>query len=262
MGHNYKKFKIRALGLLLPLVLLAGCATGTGSRESDRPARSNPEALETETAPIAKDKDRPECYAILDYFDALMLNDIFYGSRVEIDNPEEPLPPESLGEEIGRVGYTLADDACTDYVMKNGDATFLPAGTPIYAMRDYDSDFRVFAEGRIFQVNKNPHAKTIGDLYDIEGKVLKISRTSGQDGSHMWDFSAEDTENFISDMLSLKYVGFDEIYKNNPPENSIFLNIHLQDGTSFVTTYGPKANTLTTGAYGTERMRQIVLKRP
>ncbi|QDH22098.1 hypothetical protein [Saccharibacillus brassicae] len=258
-----QRVKPRVFAWLLPLALLAGCSI-EAKPEPPQPTSANPasgqDAVPRELT-ISKNtvnSSRDECKGTLDYLGALMLNDSYYFQN----RTTEQIPPGLIGEKITEVGYTLSDDACQDYVMRNGDATLVPTGTPIYKMHGYRSSFRVIAGGQIFEVNDNPQARTIGDLYDIEGKVLRISRESGNDGSHMWDFSAADTEAFIADMLSLNYVGFDEIYKNNPPENNIFLRIHLRDGTSMRITYGLNANTLTSGAYGTERMREIVLKRP
>ncbi|MDO3408268.1 hypothetical protein QWJ34_00655 [Saccharibacillus sp. CPCC 101409] len=258
--------------LLLPLLgvlLLTGC--GSSAERSEQSVRPNsatvqqakPEPADAEAGgetPSGPRKESGEpCMAILEWIDVLMLNDMTYTS---LDNPDTEVPEEWIGEPIGKTEYNLSESACTDHVTQNGDAAYLPVGTKVYALKGYDPDFRVLADGRIYQVHDNPRAETIGDLYDIEGKVLKLSRESGNDGSPMWDFSPEDTEAFISDMLPLKYVGSDEIYKNNPPEYRIFLRIHLEDGTSLRISYGPKNNTLNPGAYGTERMGEIAVKRP
>lgn len=253
-----RRVKPRVFAWLLPLALLAGCSTQSQTAATNSSSGQDAVPRELTISKNTVNSSRDECKGTLDYLGALMLNDSYYFQN----RTTEQIPPGLIGEKITEVGYTLSDDACQDYVMRNGDATLVPTGTPIYKMNGYRSSFRVIADGQIFEINDNPQARTIGDLYDIEGKVLRISRESGNDGSPMWDFSAADTEAFIADMLSLNYVGFDEIYKNNPPENNIFLRIHLRDGTSMRITYGPKANTLTSGAYGTERMREIVLKRP
>lgn len=287
--HTRKK-RPRANVFLLPLLLifallLSACASGasnTAVPQENNTSSESASSKETQTSndtktstqdespdkkavpralTIHKDttnRGRSECMATIDYFDALKLGDIFYsGLRSE---QYEKLPPEAIGEQIDTVAYTMSDDACEDFVMQSRDATFLPAGTPIYKLRDYDPSFRVYAEGRIFEVQENPNAKTIGDLYDIVGKVKSLDRVSGNDGSFMWSYSPEDTEAFVSDLLKLKYVGFDEIYKNNPPEYTTSLRLQLKDGTSLSLAYWPKANALTTGAYGTERMLEIVQK--
>ncbi|OWR30872.1 hypothetical protein CDO73_09805 [Saccharibacillus sp. O23] len=264
---------LAALPLLLLISLLSGCASGATEQAAppEKPASANNALASDKTSSskpavpreltINKDttnRGRSECMPTIDYFDALKLGDIFYsGLRSE---QHEKLPPEAIGEQIDTVAYAMSDDACEDFVMQSRDATFLPAGTPIYKLRDYDPSFRVYAEGRIFEVAENPQAETIGDLYDIEGKVKSLDRVSGNDGSFMWSYSPEDTEAFVSDLLKLKYVGFDAIFKNNPPEYKTSLRLQLKDGTSLRLAYWPKANALTTGAYGTERMLEIVQK--
>ncbi len=259
---------LAALPLLLLISLLFGCTSG--KPETAVPSESSASAKNAAPAKnavpreltIGKDtanKGRQECMGVLEYSDALMLGDVVYLNYRSMDDLVK-LPPEAIGEQIDTVAYTMSDDACTDFVMQSRDATFLPAGTPIYKLKDYRTSFRVYAEGRIFQAAENPDAKTVGDLYDIEGKVKSLDRVSGNDGSLMWSYSPEDTDAFVSDLLKLKYVGFDEIYKNNPPEYTTSLRLQLKDGTSIGLAYWPKANALTTGAYGTERMLEIVKK--
>ncbi|OWA34126.1 hypothetical protein B9G55_17540 [Saccharibacillus sp. O16] len=259
-------------GLILLVWLASGCASPApegGSSDALEHTASSAGAAQTKNQTprertIGKNttnKARTECMPTIEYMDALMLGDIHYVNYRSMNDPVE-LPPEAIGEIIDTVAYAMSDDACTDFVMQSRDATFLPAGTPIHKLRDYDTDFRVYADGRIYETSDNPHAKTVGDLYDIEGKVKSLDRISGNDHSFMWSYSQEDTEAFVSDLLKLEYVGFDEIHKNNPPEYKTSLRLQLKDGTSIKLPYLPKANALVMGAYGTERMREIVQKKP
>ncbi|MCM3761394.1 hypothetical protein M3212_11425 [Alkalihalobacillus oceani] len=162
------------------------------------------------------------------------------------------------GEKLGEVTFQLADQACANHQIKNGDAAFLPEGTEIFESVDYRPDFRLIAGGRLFQVHRNEAAETIKELYDIEGKVTKLSRESGNDGSHMYDYSDEDTKAFIEDFLSLAYVGFDGIYADIKFRNPVFLRIHLEDGSSFRLSYWLDANAINPGAYATDRMKSII----
>ncbi|MFD2332625.1 hypothetical protein ACFSR7_25490 [Cohnella sp. GCM10020058] len=70
-------------------------------------------------------------------------------------------------------------------------------------------------------------------MWDIDGKIAKVSLESGTDGSPIGDFAPEASAVFARDLPQLKLVGFDTIYKDNKPEYGIFLRVHLQDGTSF-----------------------------
>ena len=256
MESKKTRLKVSLIGLSLILLI----ATFTECAIRNQRASSGEHAVPRELT-ISKNttnQNRDECKGTLDYLDSLMLNDIHYSNNESLDTRGKSFLPEMIGDQISEVAYTMSDDACSDFVMQSGDATLLPTGTPIYEMKGYKPDFRVIADGRIFEVSDNPDAKTIGDLYDIEGKVSKVSRVSGNDGSVMREFSTEDAEAFISDLLSLKYVGFKAIYTDNPPEYRISLRVDLKDGTHIQLGYWPKANAIVEGAYGTERMLEIV----
>ncbi|MHA7967297.1 hypothetical protein ACX93W_24555 [Paenibacillus sp. CAU 1782] len=195
------------------------------------------------------------CMAEIDWVDFLMINNIKYYQNYD---GTKAVTTEQLGNKVGEVSYMLNDHACTDHVVKNGDAAFLPIGTSIYAMKGYKSEFRVVADDKIYEVKENPNATTMGDLLDIQGKVEKVSLESGQDGSPIGDFSQEASSEFISELLPLPYVGFAAVYEKIKHEAGIFLRVHLQDGTSFRMVYYPKANGFTSGAFGTEKLKLLI----
>ncbi len=189
--------------------------------------------------------------------DLLMINDLQYTGEVEGTNEGAEL---EKGEVIGEVEYKMADNACSNHKMRNGDAAFLPAGTEIYSIKGYDADFRVLADDKVYQISENPKAQTLADLYDIEGKVDKISIESIEDGSHISDFTPMNTNAFIEEYLSLEYTGIEGIEKKRKNSSRTFIRIHLNDGTSFRTTYYISENVLNPGAYGTEKMKNIMLE--
>ncbi|MEJ8306321.1 hypothetical protein [Saccharibacillus sacchari] len=253
-----KKTRLKVSLVGLSLVLLIAVLTECVNRNQRASFGEHAVPRELTIAKNTTNQNRDECKGTLDYLDGLMLNNIHYSNKESLDERGKSLPAGLIGDRISEVSYTMSGDACSDFVMRSGDATLLPTGTPIYEMKGYKPDFRVIADGRIFEVSDNPDAKTIGDLYDIEGKVAKVSRVSGNDGSLMREFSPEDTQAFLSDLLSLEYVGFEAIYTNNPPEYRISLQLDLNDGTNIRLGYWPKANAIVEGAYGTERMLAIV----
>lgn len=196
------------------------------------------------------------CNSIIEWVDLLKINNITYYQNHE---GTKAVTAEQLGEKVGKISYMLNDHACTNHVSKNGDAAFLPIGTVVYALKGYKSDFRVVANNKIYEVNENPNAATLGDLMDIKGKVKIVSLESGQDGSRIGNFSQDASTNFITELLPLAYVGFDAVYEKTKHEAGVFLRVHLQDGTSFRMVFYPKANGFTAGAFGTEKLKELIM---
>lgn len=191
---------------------------------------------------------------IIEWVDILMLNDVTYTS--DVDGPQ--IGDNIKGEKLGEVNYMMADNACSYHKLRNGDAAYLPKGTQIYEYRGYSPDFRVIAGDKVYQVHDNKKAKTISDLYNIHGKVIKISLESSADGRHLLDFEPNETMAFMEEFLSLDYVGFDSVYDRIKHSNSTLLRIHLNDGTSFRISYWFEENIINPGAFGTEEMKKIM----
>ncbi|MBD7908201.1 hypothetical protein [Sporosarcina gallistercoris] len=194
---------------------------------------------------------------IIEWADVVKLNDVKYAGDIEGISEDHAL---EKGSKVGEVNYMMADHACSNHKIRNGDATYLPVGTEVYEAVGYRSDFRVIAEDRVFQVRDNEAADTIGDLYDIEGKVIGIILESEIDNSYLAELNEEQIKSFVEDYLSLEYIGYDKVSDEIEGNNRVFLRIHLQDGSSFLESYWLDSNILTTGAYGTERMSMIIEK--
>ena len=192
--------------------------------------------------------------AEISWVDVLQINDIKYEGE---DEGLFTIETVEKGNKIGEVDYMLAEHACSNHRLKNGDAAFLPIGTEIYELVGYKSDFRVVADNKVYQVSENNKAKTIAELLDIQGKVEKMSLESDYDGSHILDFTEQETTDFIADLLSLEYVG-EKVYEKIEGDNRAFLRVHLNDGSSFKIVYWLKENAVNIGAFGTEKMKGIV----
>lgn len=189
----------------------------------------------------------------ISWVDILMVNDVKYTGYVDMDEVDDI----EKGEVIGEVTFTLSDHACSDHRLRNGDAAYLPVGTEIYEYVGFDPSFRVIANGQIYQVDKNPSAQTIADLYDIEGKVEKISLVSAHDNSHIADFSTADTEAFIEEYLTLDYVQRSNGNGGLTGERA-FIRFHLTDGSSFIVSYWIETNVVNPGGPATDLMHEIV----
>lgn len=193
--------------------------------------------------------------AEISWVDVVMINDVKY------EGEDEGLSQANMldkGEKLGEVDFMLADNACTYHQIENGDAAYLPVGTEIYELVGYQSDFRVLAHNKVYQVRENKQAKVIADLLDIQGKVEKISLESDYDSSHITDFTEQETANFIEDFLSLEYQGIEKVSKEINHDRRAFLRIHLEDNSSFKIVYWLEDNALSLGAFGTAQMQQIV----
>ncbi|MFS0724218.1 hypothetical protein [Paenibacillus sp. 1P07SE] len=151
----------------------------------------------------------------------------------------------------------MAGQACGDHTMRNGDAAFLQLGTEVYEMKGYRPEFRVIANNKMYEVDRNPEAATIGELWDIEGKVKRVSLSQGKD-EPVGDFTEEAAAAFIKGLLKLRFVGYDEIQALRGDEAGFSLRIELNDGTSVLVRYYPEANVLIPGAHGTVKLKELV----
>lgn len=238
----------------VPLLTGMGCEAGDKKREALQQQAAPETAAERKSQTTSARESKP-C-GVVEWVDFLMINDIKYVHSPE-DGPD--VNEKQLGDEVGRVGYTLNENACSDHVSQNGDAAYVPAGTAIYVMKGYKPEFRVIADNKLYQASENVNAATLGDLLDIEGRMAKVSLESGRDGSAIGDFSGEASEQFVRQLLALPYVGWDAVYNKTRHESGVFLRVHLQDGTSLQLVYYPKGNGFTAGAFGTESLKKLIL---
>jgi hypothetical protein len=204
------------------------------------------------SAPFVEEECPPN--VIIDYIDAIKLKGINYVKLYEQD-----ISNIQKGEKVGEITYTLSGNACSNYKMKDGDATFLQVGTPIYKVDGYKQSFRLMTGNGLYQATGNPNAETVKDFYDIEDKVLRISIESNEDGSHIKDFAEEYVQAFMNEFFSLNYVDPKTFYDQSLFEGErIFLRIHLQDGTSISFVYWEKNNVFSFGAIGNDKLKTII----
>src|SRR5207248_238944 len=85
-----------------------------------------------------------------------------------------------LGTEYFRVKQMLSGGTSAYHQVEDGDAAYVPAGSPVYSIHGYAPTFRVGArrdDGRLvlYEARSNPTARVGRDLLDIEGKVSAIA---------------------------------------------------------------------------------------
>ncbi|MEC2130595.1 hypothetical protein P9G84_16810 [Brevibacillus centrosporus] len=161
---------------------------------------------------------------------------------------------------VGEVRFTMAGMVCPGYQMKNGDATLAPIGTPIYRVKGYSEKFRLLVGDDLYEVRHNPDAYSLGDLFDIKGKVFKVTLETDEENPIIKDFTDDASKQFMEELLKLKYVGFQQVYKSRGglSGEKYFIRIYLQDRSSVLISYWIDENVLTPGVYGNEVTQNIV----
>src|SRR6266850_3979848 len=98
--------------------------------------------------------------------------------------PGRALTREDLGIEFATIECSLGEDLRGCPYGVDASAAFMPAGTRVYAVRGYPTEFRLAAvwKDRVFlyQAWRNPRAKVGGHLYDLKGRVRAIDVRRGE----------------------------------------------------------------------------------
>jgi hypothetical protein len=100
------------------------------------------------------------------------------------DEPGRALTRDDLGMEFATVACSIGEDNRTCSYGLDGGAAFLPAGTKMYAVRGYATEFRLAAVWRdhvyLYQAWRNPRARVGAALFDIAGKVATVDVRIGE----------------------------------------------------------------------------------
>lgn len=204
---------------------------------------------------VENEKFTGDCAAKINEYDSVLLwNNVRYKKNSEF-NPDRL----EKGQKVGEVSFKVNGNVCFGYRLKNGDATWSEKGTPIYKVKGYSQNFRLFVGTDLYEVSENPHAKKVGDIFDIAGKVKKITLEYPIENSPLVEFSEDAKCEFIEDFLLADYVPFEKIYKDSMfLSTKYFLRIHLNDDSKIVISYWPDENAFNQG-YGTEKIKKIIL---
>lgn len=160
------------------------------------------------------------------------------------------LPPTLQGSQYATVRFTVADHVYElGYQTKDGDAAFLPAGTPIYQVVGYRPSFRLAAPWNgqltIYEASDVPHAQTGADLLDIRDKVTRIGvlwNTPTPPGLREQGSIAEPTlvQNLVRAVLAAP-LRTNTVYEQG---TQVFIAFHLRDGTETVRVFFPAEHDL------------------
>ncbi|WP_240338320.1 hypothetical protein [Peribacillus alkalitolerans] len=188
-----------------------------------------------------------------------MINDIKYQHHFPDAMDEAVSPTIVKGKELGSVTYKMADNACSNHRMKNGDAAYLEKGTKVYEIIGYPTSLIVSANEKVYVVDQNKKAKTVGDLYPMADLVKNIHIESTEDGSRLYTFSSSSKDTFLEEWQDLKLEDQDRLNKRGAFEGErVFLEIELNNGISFRELYWSDTNTFNLGAKGNSVIKEII----
>jgi len=171
----------------------------------------------------------------IDYVDFIRAGGLDY---LAVWGPGRPLTDADLGAVQFHVRTMLSGAGQgPDYQPKDGDAAYVPGGTPVYALRGYATTFRLAArhDGRLvlYELSDNPRARTGRDLLDIGGKVSTIAMTSTTDGRTVLGRIAEPTQ--VATLVNLVLDA--PVDGRRHGELAGFVSFELGDGTATTQTY-------------------------
>jgi hypothetical protein len=118
-----------------------------------------------------------------DYRDFMRFGGVTYYA-VEHD-VGRPVARGDLGPRFALVGDNPPEsDPTHAYRMRDGDAAFVPAGSPVFTVKGYRPSFRLAASHRgrlrLYEADAAVGARTGADLLDLAGKVRYLSVNSGR----------------------------------------------------------------------------------
>lgn len=199
-------------------------------------------------------------HEIVEWIDMLKLNGITYSHGLSTEAEVDASSIE-LGAELGQVMYKMADDASSDYRMKDGDAAYLDRGTPIYEVKGYPADLAVAAGGKVYIADKNGKAKTGGELTPLTGLVRDIYMTDQNDGSRVRAFSNSGKQAYLREWETVELRDVNELIQEGKLEGeSVFIEIELNNGISVRQVYYPDENVFHSGAVGTVELQKVIKK--
>ena len=118
-----------------------------------------------------------------DYRDFLRFGGVTY--YVADHGVGRPLERGDLGPRFAVVRANAPEsDPAHTYRMRDGDAAFVPAGSPVFTVKGYRPSFRLAASHRgrlrLYEADAADGARTGADLLDLAGRVRYLSVNSGR----------------------------------------------------------------------------------
>ncbi len=183
----------------------------------------------------------------INWTDFIQFKGILY-HRLSADQNPVALKKEDLGDVYATVRFQVADHVSdANYQPKDGDAAYLPPGTAVYTLKNYQPWFRLAAYEpqtpnrlTIYEVSTNPGAKRGSDLFDISGKVALITMHDPRNG--MIEKGRVKTASEINNMVSMLLTA-PLVQPQKDAAITFLLELHLKDGTIVSRPYRIEPNT-------------------
>lgn len=183
--------------------------------------------------------------AFIDWVDFIKFNDITYlQEHQSVSINENNLSP------YGEIKFKVADNVNNpNYEIKNGDAAYLEAGTPVYSLDGYAPDFRLVVRNNqellIYEADTNPKASKGSDLLDIGGKVEYVSINSKTDGKTELASIKDQTQ--VNELVQMILEAPVDQDSSKAGSEQYFLEFHLSDGTTTKRSYWLDTGSLSRG---------------
>jgi len=190
---------------------------------------------------------RAEAQSLLDF---ITFDEVHYLRWAE--EPGRQLTRADLGIEFATVECSYGEDRVSCAFGRDAAAAFMPAGTRVYAVRGYRTEFRLAAVVNervyLYQVWRNRRARVGGDLFDVAGKVRAIDVQRGgptpPNAGTPARIAAKDAEALV-DMMLRGRMRPPRAYTFGEPR--FWLTIWLADGTTLGRPYFPESSELMDG---------------
>jgi hypothetical protein len=178
------------------------------------------------------------------------------------DEPGRQLARDDLGIEFATVACSIGEDNRRCSYGLDGGAAFLPAGTPMYAVRGFATEFRLAAvsNGRIYlyQAWRNPRARVGGALFDIAGKVQAIEVWRGEPSSETTAARITSTEDVAALVDMILRAPARRPSPHRAGEARYWLTFWLTDGTTLGRPFFPETGELMGGVIVAAEFQQLL----
>lgn len=181
--------------------------------------------------------------------DVMQFNGIRYISQV-VGVGRTPIKAD-LGAVFASVRFELeGHETDPSYQLHDGDAAYVPTGTPVYSVRGYEPTFRLATNepqrGLVFyEVFSNPKATQGEDLLDVANKVSSISVVSPQDATTVLASITQRSE--VTILVALLMHARVNQALTPTSATRYFIAFRLQDGTAVTRVYYPASHYLGPG---------------